>query len=310
MGLVLTVLTSDTVQFASGVSGEVGDSVEAPVTELYQRLIDPLPQRPALLLPFIPFMSTVGGEEFIAQIDAFSGGIPAFGTLSCSNEVDFSRCYTVHNGEYYPAALVLAALTGDVDPIFMNTSVKEETIIKQKAVITGANRNILETINNINATAYMESIGLAKDGKVAGMESVPLVVDLEDGSRLVRANIGSNEKGEIILCGAVPVNSALAFATQGFKDVVETATEKAKEAAKAAKVPGAASRGILMYSCAARYWALGLETRAEIEAVEAHIGGTASYHLVYSGGEISPQFLSNGKVVNHLQNNSLIICIL
>jgi hypothetical protein len=307
MGLVLTVLTSDTVQFTSGVSGEVGDSAEAPVTELCQRLLEPLERKPALLLPFIPFIRTLGGDEFIAPIDECSGGIPAFGTLSCSNEVGFTRCYTIRNGEYYPAALVLAALTGDVEPIFMNTSVTEETILKQKAVITGANRNIIKTINNINAMAYMESVGFAKDGKVAGMESVPLVVDLADGSRLVRANIGSNEKGEIMLCGAVPVNSTLAFAAQGYKDVVETAAEKAAEAAKAA---GDARRGILMYSCAARYWALGIETRAEIEAVEAHIGGTASYQLVYSGGEISPQFLSNGKVVNHLQNNSLIICIL
>jgi hypothetical protein len=192
-----------------------------------------------------------------------------------------------------------------MDPIFMNTSIKEESILKQKAVITGVNRNIVQTINNINAASYMESIGLAKDGKVSGMESSPFVVDLEDGSRLVRANLGSNEKGEMILCGAVPVNSPVAFATQGFNDVVETAAEIAEKAAQAAQ-----GRGILMYSCAARYWVLVSQIRAKLEAVEARIAGTAPYHLSYSGGEISPQFLSNGKVVNHLQNNSLIICIL
>jgi hypothetical protein len=305
MGLALTVLTSDTVQFTSGVSEEVGNSAEVPVTELYKRLIDPLPRKPALILPFIPFMTTVGGDEFIAQIDALSGGIPAFGTLSISNELDFSRCYTIYNGGHYPAALVLAVLTGEVDPVFMSTSIKEETILKQKAVITGVNRNVVQTINNVNAAAYMESVGLAKDGKVSGMESMPFVVDLEDGSRLVRANIGSNEKGEIVLCGAVPVNSPVVFATQGFNDVVETASEKAAEAAKAAQ-----GRGILMYSCAARYWVLGFQIQAELEAVEAGIAGTSPYHLACSGGEIFPQFLSNGKVVNHLQNNSLIICIL
>jgi hypothetical protein len=305
MGLLLTVLTSDTVQFKSGVSATVGESAGEPVTELYKGLIDPLPQKPALLMPFIPFMATVGGDEFVEQIDALSGGIPAFGILSISNEIDLSRCYTIHNGECYPSALVLAALTGDVDPVFMSTSVKEETILRQKAVITEVNRNVVKTINNMNATAYLESIGLAKNGKVEGMESTPIVVDLEDGSRLVRANIGSNEKGELVLCGAVPVNSNLAFATLGFNDVVETAATKAADAAKAAQ-----GRGILMYSCAARYWVLGLQIRAEFEAVAAHIGGTAPYHIVYSGGEIAPQFLSNGQVVNHLQNNSLIICIL
>jgi hypothetical protein len=306
MGLLLTVLTSDTVQFTSGVSGEVGNSAGGPVTELYRRLIDPLPQKPALLMPFIPFRSTVGGDEFIAQIDALSGGIPAFGTLSASAEIGFSRCYTIHNGEYYPAALVLAALTGDVDPVFMSTSVREEAILKQNAIITGVNRNIIETINNMNAEAYLESIGLVGDGTVTGLESTPVVIDLEDGSRLVRAILGSNEKGEVILSGAVPVNSTLAIATMTVNDVVDTAAEIAAKVAQAARGRG----GSLMYSCVARYWVLGLQGRAEHEAVAAHIGGTAPYHLVYSGGEIAPQVLSNGKVVNHLQNDSLIICIL
>jgi hypothetical protein len=306
MGLLLTVLTSDTVQFKSGVSGEVGNSAGGPVTELYKRLIDPLAQKPALLLTFIPFMRTLGGDEFIAQIDALSGGIPAFGTIAISNDIDLNRCYTIHNGEYYPAALVLVALTGDVDPVFMSISVREEAILKQNAIITGVNRNIIETINNMNARAYLESIGLAGDDTVTGMESTPVVIDLEDGSRLIRAILDSNEKGEVILSGVVPVNSTLAIATITVNDVVDTAAEIAAKIARAARGRG----GSLMYSCVARYWTLGLQSRAEHEAVAAHIGDTAPYHLVYSGGEIVPQVLSSGKVVNHLQNESLIICIL
>jgi hypothetical protein len=304
-GLLLTVLTSDTVQFNTGVSGGITDAVEGPVTELCRRVIDPLPQKPALLLPFAPFMANVGGDEFIAQIDALSGGIPAFGTVAISNEPDFNRSYTIRNGEYYAAALVLAAMAGDVDPVFMEASIKDERILKQRGVVTGVNRNVITTINGMNAVAYMESIGLAKDGKIPQTVPVALVADLADGSRLVRASLGSNEQGEMVLCGAVPVNSRLALAIMGFEDVVATASGKVAEAAKAAK-----GRGMLMYSCAARYWVLGLQIWAEFEAVDAHIGGTAPYHLVYSGGEISPQRLGNGKMVNRLQNNSLIICIL
>jgi hypothetical protein len=306
MGLTLTVLTSDSASFVTGVSGPVGDDVNGPLTELYQRLIAGGSQRPVMLMPFIPFMKTVGGDEFIEKIDSLSGGIPAFGTLAISNEPDFSRSYTIYNGVYYETSLVLAALVGDVDPVFLSVSVSDDNILKQKAMVTGANRNILQSVNNMPAIQYLESIGIAKDGDISGIESMPFIVyHPEDGSRLIRACIGATPEGGVILCGAVPVNAVLTLATMSLEDVVESTGAKATEALNSAQ-----GRGILMYSCAARFWAQGTQLRAEQEKVAACIGDKAPYHFVYSGGEIFPEFLPSGRVVNHLQNDSLIICIL
>jgi hypothetical protein len=64
-----------------------------------------------------------------------------------------------------------------------------------------------------------------------------------------------------------------------------------------------------MYSCAGRNWCLGMQPMAEHEKVKECLGDTP-YHFVYSGGEIFPSRLGDGAVVNHLQNDSLIICIL
>jgi hypothetical protein len=305
LGLSLTVLTSDTVSFATAVSAPVGDRADEPVEELWQNLAAGLPEKPAMLLPFVPFLMNVGGDEFIEKIDSLSGGLPAFGTLAISNEPDFSRSYTLRNGEYYPASLVLAALMGDADPVFLSVSVTDENILKQKAVVTGASRNVLQRVNDMPAITYLESLGLAKGGDIAGMESMPFIMYLEDGSRLIRACIGANEEGGVILCGAAPVNSTLALATMGLEDVVNSTEDKVTEALKTA-----GGRALLMYSCAARYWAQGLQITAEEEKVDACIGDKAPYHFVYSGGEIFPEFLGNGRVVNHLQNDSLIICIL
>jgi hypothetical protein len=305
MGLNLTVLTSAEVSFVTAVSSPVADDVNGPLTELYQRLSAGLSEKPAMLMPFIPFLRNVGGDEFIEKIDSLSGGIPAFGTLAASNEPDFSRAYTIRNGEYYESALVLAALVGGADPVFLSVSVPDANILKQKAVVTGAERNILRTVNNMPTISYLESIGIAKDGDIGGLESMPFIVYLEDGSRLIRACIGPADGGAAILCGAVPVNSTLALATMSLEDVVNSTEEKVTEALKAAS-----GRGMLMYSCAARYWAQGMQLTAEQEKVASCIGDKAAYHFVYSGGEIFPEFLGNGKVVNHLQNDSLIICIL
>jgi hypothetical protein len=303
-GLSVTVLTSDDVQFITGVSGPVTDSADAPLTELYNRIVAGLSEKPAMLMPFIPFLINVGGDEFIEKLDALSGGIPAFGTLAISNEADYSRSYIFYNGESYLASMALVAVVGNVTPLFLSVAVNEENILKQKAVITGVNRNILQTVNNIPAVNYLESIGIVKNGDVSGLQAMPFIIYLEDGSLLIRACIGGTGDGSLILCGAVPVNSTIALATMGFEDVITSTQTKVTEALAAAE-----GRGILMYSCAGRNWCLGMHPLAEHEKVKECLGDTP-YHFVYSGGEIFPSRLGDGRVVNHLQNDSLIICIL
>jgi hypothetical protein len=303
MGLSLTVLTSDSVKFISGISSPVADSVDGPLTELYGTIS--AAGKPSLLIPFIPFMINVGGDEFIEKLDSLSGNIPAFGTLAISNEPDYSKTYTIYRGEGYANSMALVALVGETDPVFLSVSVNDENILKQKAVITGIKRNILQTVNNMPAVNYLESIGFVKNGDVTGLASMPFIIQLEDGSVIVRAAISASEGGGVILCGAAPVNSTLALAPMSQEDVINSTAAKVQEA-----LEKAGGRGILMYSCAARNWALGVQSMAEHEKVKECIGLKTPYQFAYSGGEIFPSFLDNGKVVNHLQNDSLIICIL
>ncbi|MDR0452838.1 MAG: FIST C-terminal domain-containing protein [Treponema sp.] len=304
MGLTVTVLTSDDVNFASGVSAPVADSVDAPLAELYGKVISGLGGKPAMLMPFIPFMLTVGGDEFVEKLDALSGGIPAFGTMAISNEPDFSRSFTFYNGEAYPASMALAALGSGADPEFLSVSINKENILKQKAVVTGTGRNILQTINNMPAVKYLESIGLAKGGDVMGIASMPFIIYPGDGSVLVRACFGAAEDGALVLGGAVPVNSTIALGVMGFEDVLNSTQAKITEALDAAK-----GRGLLMYSCGGRNLALGIQTLAEHEKAKECLGDTP-YHFVYSGGEVFPSRLNDGSTANRLQNDSLIICIL
>jgi hypothetical protein len=304
MGLSVTVLTSDDSRFISGVSAPITDSVEAPLEELYRRIKAEAGEKPLMLMPFIPFLLNVGGDEFIEKLDALSGSVPAFGTLAISNEPDYSRSYTFYNGESFAASMALAAVVGGTAPEFLSVSVNEENILKQKAVITGVERNILRTVNNIPAVNYLESIGIVKDGNVTGLQAMPFIIYLEDGSLLIRACIGGTGDGSLILCGAVPLNSSIALATMGFEDVVTSTEAKVREA-----LAGAKGRGMLMYSCAGRNWCLGMRPLAEHEKVKECLGDTP-YHFAYSGGEIFPSRLGDGRVVNHLQNDSLIICVL
>jgi hypothetical protein len=306
LALTVTVLTSDDVKFVSGVSSPVSDDLNEPVAELYGRVIGSLPEKPSLIMPFIPFMTSIGGDEFIEKINELSGRkIPAFGTVSISGEEDFSRVYTIHNGEFYPTSVALLGFVGNVSPMFFSASAPEDKVLKQKAIVTEVNKNILKTVNNTPAVAYLESMGLAKDGKLTGLESMPFVIKLNNGSVLTRASIGPTPDGGLVLCGSIPIDSTLAIATMGPEDVIATTAEKLREAL--AKSGG---RNMIIYSCVARSWMLGTKMMAEHDKVDECIGDSVVYHFVYSGGEIFPAFLEDGSISNQLQNDSMIICAL
>jgi hypothetical protein len=306
LALTLAVLTSDDVRFVSGASAPISDDMGGPVAEVYERVIGSQAEKPAMIMPFIPFMTTVGGDEFIEKIDELSGNkVPAFGTLAITSEEDFSRVYTVYNGEFYRASLVLLGLIGNVNPLFFSASVVENNILKQKAVVTDVRKNVLKTVNDMPAVKYLESIGLASGGKVSTFEALPFVIKLEDGSRLTRACIASTPDGAIILCGSVPVGSTLAVATMDATDVITSTGEKVREALKES-----AGRNMLIYSCAARNWTLGTKVMAEHEEVGKCIDGAAPFQFAYSGGEIFPAFFEGENISNHLQNDTMILCVL
>jgi hypothetical protein len=300
------VLTSDDVEFSADISEPVVDEVGGVVASLYEKIVSGRREPPALLMPFIPFMSTVGSDEFVAELNKASGGLTTFGTVCISNEIGFGKSFIICNDGYYPSSMALLALFGEVKPSFLEISVNDDKILRQKAVVTEIHRNVLQSVNNISAIQYLKSIGMAAENfSTDSFITMPFVFYLEDGSNLIRACVGITPEGGAILCGTAPVNSVFALSIMGPEDVIQSTASKVIEA-----LGVAAGRGLLMYSCAARNWVLGVKDMAEHEKVRECIGDKAPYQLSYSGGEIYPAPLASGGTINHLQNDSLIICIL
>jgi hypothetical protein len=307
MGLSVTVLTSSDIRFVTGISEPVADAPDPPLEGLGRQLFSEGAEKPALLIPYVPFLTNCGGDAFIAKIDELSGGIPAFGTLSITNEAKFAQTYTIYNGEGYPASLVLLALYGDVNPVFFTASIPEEEALERRGVISAAKGNVLYKVNDLSAVEYLESLGIvAKDDDISGfIVLIPLVVYLPDGSRLVRTVLAPGENGSLVLSGNVPVNVDLNFSFMEPEAILTSTGEKLKE-----YLPVAQGRNLLLYSCCSRNWALGMKGMEEHVKAGEILGNAIPYQCVYSGGEIFPSVLEDGKIVNHLQNFSLIACVL
>ena len=205
--------------------------------------------------------------------------------------------------------MAVLAFWGNIEPKFFISSIPDEQIINQRAVITDSYRNRIKKINGIPVLQYMESVGLAKDGKLEGAISFPLVLHMPGGSRLIRS-INDAENGEILCSGAVPshVPVEISFCNRDF--VMESARDIAGECKKwLESQKNTGSLSAMVVSCVARRLNLGTDVYAEINEIDAGLKNLP-YHFVYSRGEYCPVRIVDGKADNYFFNFSLCICII
>jgi hypothetical protein len=302
--LAVTVLTSDDVEFRAGHSGPIADDPLPPVRELYTRLA-PASGKPSLLLVFAPVMASVAGDDIVEALDAASGGTPLFGTLAFTHLPNCSVTETCANGERYTDAIALVAMFGDVKPEFHLASVPNEKVIHQKATITKAVKNRIQGINGIAPLEYLESIGLAENGSIAGIGSFPFVLTLSDGSRVVRSIYQTTDEGHILSYGNTPEGAKVGFADCDAKFVIKSTGEAITRAVAVSQAKNA-----LIFSCCCRKWTLGMRMEEEIKEIVRCLGASFAYQFAYSGGEICPVTDRNGRQVNRFHNFSMIACLL
>jgi hypothetical protein len=308
MMLSVTVFTSDDIRFSLGVSDAVDSGeIARPVTDLYKKVTAGFDVKPALLFAFPPLLKGEGqgGDVFVAELDKASGGnIPLFGTMPITNEENERMSRVIYEGKDYESSMALLAFYGDVRPEFYTVAVSEKSLQVKRAKITGANLNVIEAINDMPVDKYLGTIGLPPASVPYNM---PLLLHEDDGSKVFRTGLKVNENGSLSISGLLPENAEISFCSIDDEDVVESTGELLENIMKS---KAAESRGILIYACGSRFWILSSRWREESGRAVSVIGTRVPWHFAYSGGEVFPSILENGKVSNHLQNFSVIVCVL
>lgn len=304
MMLALTVLTSDDISFSAGMTDSLDAEQEKPMREAYERAAAKLPEKPTMILTYMALLYHVGGDYTIELLDKISGGVPCFGTVAVDHTQDYHVTQTLYNGKASRDAMAFVLVSGDVDPLFFLTSISEEKIVKQKAIITASNGNVLMEVNDIPILKHLENLGLSKDGRIDGANSIPFIVDFNDGSQpSARAIYALTDEGYAVCGGVMPVGSTLSVGSIDYEDVIHTTTELIKRAEESGK-----KQGFLLFSCLSRNLALGVDTEAEMVLAEEKIT-SCPFQFTYSGGEICPSYDANGKIVNRFHNDTVIGCI-
>jgi len=318
--LTISVFTSDDIAFTAGICDLVGDEPYMPLEKLYKELVAQKPasfpagEKPSMMYIIAPDFKDVTGDDYVAVLSGLSGGSPVFGSVAFIHTAEFIGIKTFFNGTEYDCSMPVLAFWGNLNPKFFISSVPDEQIIHKSAVITDSYRNRIKKVNGIPVLEYLETLGLARDGKLEGTDSFPLILHVGGGSRLVRSIIGV-DKGEVLCSGAVPshIPMGISFCDKDF--VMESARKTAAECkrwleSQSNPESGAVHSGFaLVVSCIGRRWMLGTDVYAEIQEIDAGLN-KLPYHLVYSRGEYCPSGIINGKADNYFYNYSLCICII
>jgi hypothetical protein len=147
--------------------------------------------------------------------------------------------------------------------------------------ITKADGNVVHEIDGRPAhdviNRYLE---IGDDVEVA--LEYPLCWTREDGSEVLRGIIGFNEDKSLVYAGTVPQGAKVRFSFPPGTEVIEEAVSQMSSF----KNSGSAGDAVILFSCRARYTALGPMVEDEVEAINALWGGAQIGFFTF--GEIGP----------------------
>jgi hypothetical protein len=301
--LSLTVLTSDDATFkAIRLPGINENSYETIIKGGYSEARAAAGESPKFIISYVPYLTNISAAEVAFTLDEAVDGVPVFGSVTIGEDMTYSDCRTIFNGEVDSDAIVMLLISGEVDPKFIVTSIPERNIRENRAVITDAEGCVMKTLNDIPVVDYMAELGIIL--KQEDATTTPFMVYHDDGSEPVALGIFTvNDDGSVILGGRAPKGAKVAIGRIDQVGIVDTANitvEKIKNAG--------VSNGLLMHPCVTRFIMLAPNKNDEHETVFKQLEDSFPYMLGYSGGEICPVLGDDGKYHNRFHNYTFSAC--
>ncbi|AEF83236.1 FIST C-terminal domain-containing protein [Leadbettera azotonutricia] len=305
--LIITVLTSDDVEFDVGITDPISAEDDKPLKAAWDRIAGKRADKPSLMLSFAPLLMNVSADFFVEAWTAITGNVPNFGTLAVDHNPDYHESQTILNKEASKDRYVFVLCYGKVDPLFFIAGIAEEEAFREKGIVTASQGNQLKGVNGVSVAQYLTSLGLEKDenGAIKGVNAYPFIQDYKDGTQpVIRVMFAITPDGSAVCGGKIPVGAELTVGFINAEGVLAFSEEALKKV-----VSKAADRSVLIFSCIGRYFSLGYEKNAEIDKT-VQIMGDRHFHLSYSGTELCPVYGKDGKLTNRSHNDTMVICVL
>ena len=299
----IIMITSDDSTLTAACSSSLDVGLEEPFRRMYQSALAGHAETPKLILSAAPIMFNYTGDDYVDVLNKVSGRVPNFGTLAVDNTSDYEDSYVMFNDKVERDIYAIIVASGPISPKFLYASFSPKYIFSQTATITKSERNVLIEIDGLPIIEYMETMGLAANGKVRDvLHTVPMILDYSEmGIPVSRVLLSWDESGHGICGGLMPEGTQFCIGTWDKSDVLDTTTRTIENILRNENVST-----LLLYSCVARSYSLDGDLLAETEIVNETVAGKVPYIFGYAGGEICPA--DGEKVSNRFHNNTVIAC--
>jgi hypothetical protein len=299
-GLSLTVLTSGEARFSAAASGEInGENLDEETAKIHASLTGGGTEKPAMFLCYTPLLMPIGAGEILESLAKYAPEIPVFGAVAVSGKPRFAGSSAIFGGEVLANnRFVLAAVFTDKPPSFHALNPRRDKVLHLREQVSMAKGRVLISIGDKTYRDYM----IANKLPVTGV--TPFLFFLPDGTALTRTCIQITEEGYGVFAGEIPLNAGIAVCTSLLTEggVLESTAGFLEALGKDQ------AGGGLLYSCMSRLFIIGANRAGETALAQKNLEGRA-FNMAYAGGEIAPLFREDGRVVNLLNNTSLIACM-
>lgn len=181
MGIVLTVLTGDDVEFSIGSTGELDTATfREAIKTAYADARGRLTQDPGLILMCAPYIPELTSEHYAEVLDEASGHVPAFGGVA-TDHYDLQHQKTFHNGQALGRGLVFLLIAGNVRPVFaMEHHFGGK--VERKGVITKSSGSSVERVGDQTFKEFLSDMTLVPDEELVifHFQSTPFIMELPD----------------------------------------------------------------------------------------------------------------------------------
>jgi hypothetical protein len=305
--LSLSVMTSDDVSFSTSITEPLtADSIDSSLDAAYGDARSRLAGDPSFIIALLPLAQTLSGADMLKSLDSICCGVPIFGTLSCDVTMFMKNVFTVRGGDADPKAAAMILMHGDVQPKFIISSLPDQNISRNKAVVTESEGCVVKKVNGLCLLDYLESVGMTTyDREGVTAVDLPIMVYYGDGSHPVALKVYDIfENGDALFAGEVPEGAYISIGQVDHDSIMDTAAYALNQIQNK-KGAGCA----IIFTCVSRMVALLPNQYEEIETTTAAIGGRLPYMLSYAGGEICPIYDDEGKTHNKLHSYTFTACI-
>jgi hypothetical protein len=323
LSAVLVVLTGDDVDFGVALTEPLTpQNLRGELEAAYKSAEAAAGGGSKLLFLMPPFDNLVPLDQYVSLLSEFSGDIPIFGGLPSSNMAD-GDILMYADGRVFADRAAVVLIGGDVRPVFSVQNFLSE-ISEQRNIVTSAEQNIVRTVDDMTFVDYLKHLGLPVDeliaqGDLAVYVSNPLKVymgthDDRDKIPVARTIKTLNPAdGSGVLFGEISENSAVSMVTMKRQDIIDScnmAVREIKEKMSAAASDGYKYSTLLCVSCGGRYMVMGDDKDIEGDILKDNIPAGVSLSGFYAYGEICPTVVENGKALNRVHNESIVMCAL